>query len=132
MGGERDGQILAQLSDVRGAGIVHRLADDEHRAGGGISGYAIAVEDRDWTTGLPRRGEVRFFGRNAFGVLDHDVTPPSGTVIANPVRVLSHPNGAEKEFTVRHIELNDAEFARNIETVAADLDRLAGLLSSPA
>ena len=78
------------------------------------------------------RVKVRFVERNAFGVLDHDVTLPSGTVVTNPVRVLAHPNGAEVVFTVRQIDLDDAEFDRDIETVAADLDRLAGLLSSPA
>jgi hypothetical protein len=75
---------------------------------------------------------VRFVERNAFGILDHDVTLPSGTVVTNPVRVLAHPDGAEVVFTVRQIELDDAEFNRDIETVAADLDRLADLLSSTA
>ena len=76
------------------------------------------------------RVEVRFVERNAFGVLDHDVTLPSGTVVTNPVRVLSHPEGAEVVFTVRQIELNDEEFARDIGMVEADLDRLAGLVRS--
>jgi hypothetical protein len=74
------------------------------------------------------RVKVRFVERNAYGVLDHDVTLPSGTVITNPVRVLSHPNGAEVVFTIRQIDLDDAEFARDIESVAADLDRLAALV----
>lgn len=77
------------------------------------------------------RVEVRFVERNAFGVLDHDVTLPSGTVVTNPVRVLAHPAGAEVVFTVRQIELSDAEFARDVEMVAADLDRLADLLTGP-
>lgn len=78
------------------------------------------------------RVEVRFIARNDFGVLDHDVTLPSGTVVTNHVRVLAHPDGAEVVFTVRQIELDDSEFDRDIETVAADLDRLAVLLNSPA
>lgn len=72
---------------------------------------------------------VRFVERNRFGVLDHDVTLPSGTVVTNPVRVVAHPQGAEVVFTVRQIELDDAGFARDVETVAADLDRLATLVS---
>jgi hypothetical protein len=75
---------------------------------------------------------VRFVEQNPFGVLDHDVTLPSGTVVTNPVRVLSHPDGAEVVFTVRQIELNDAEFARDVEMVAADLDRLASQLGDTA
>jgi len=70
------------------------------------------------------RVEVRFVERNVFGVLDHDVTLPSGTVVTNPVRVLAHPEGSEVVFTVRQIELDDEEFARDVETVSADLQRL--------
>lgn len=74
---------------------------------------------------------VRFVERNSFGVLDHDVTLPSGTVVTNPVRVLPHPHGAEVVFTVRQIELDDAGFSRDIGLVQADLDRLAHLLGDP-
>lgn len=68
---------------------------------------------------------VRFVERNHFGVLDHDVTLPSGTVVRNAVRVIRHPDGAEVVFTVRQIELDDDAFARDVEAVAADLERLA-------
>ncbi|GAA1857837.1 SRPBCC family protein [Microbacterium koreense] len=71
---------------------------------------------------------VRFVDRNSFGILDHDVTLPSGTVVTNPVRVLAHPDGAEIVFTIRQLDLDDDEFARDIATVAADLDRLAAIV----
>ena len=71
---------------------------------------------------------VRFVPHNDLGVLDHDVTLPSGTVVNNPVRVLSHPNGAEILFTVRQIELSDEEFEHDLATVAEDLKRLAQVL----
>lgn len=76
---------------------------------------------------------VRFVERNTLGVLDHDVTLPSGTVVANPLRVVPHPEGSEIIFTVRQIELTDEEFERDVALVAADLDRLAALVekSSP-
>lgn len=104
--------------------------------------YASNVENLpEWAAGLAQgevardgdtlfvespmgRVEVRFVERNRYGVLDHDVTLPSGTVVTNPVRVLSHPNGAEVVFTVRQIELDDKEFARDINLVEADLERL--------
>lgn len=75
------------------------------------------------------RVQVQFVERNAFGVLDHEVTLPSGTVVTNPVRVLPHPEGAEVIFTVRQIELSDAEFARDIQMVEADLRRLEMLMT---
>lgn len=71
---------------------------------------------------------VRFVPHNDLGVLDHDVTLPSGTVVNNPVRVLSHPNGAEILFTVRQIELSDEEFERDLGMVADDLKRLEEVL----
>ncbi|MDT0184918.1 SRPBCC family protein [Microbacterium sp. ARD31] len=76
---------------------------------------------------------VRFVERNSLGVLDHDVTLPSGTVVANPLRVVPHPEGSEVIFTVRQIDLTDEEFERDVALVAADLDRLAALVekSSP-
>ncbi|WP_394252763.1 SRPBCC family protein [Arthrobacter pityocampae] len=71
---------------------------------------------------------IRFVERNRFGVLDHDVVLPSGDIIANPMRVLSHPDGAEVIFTLRQMGTSDEDFARDIEMVAADLDRLADLI----
>lgn len=79
-------------------------------------------------------GEVRvtFVPENAYGVIDHDVTLPSGTTVTNPVRVLQHPDGAEIVFTIRQIELTDAEFDRDIAMVEADLDSLKVLLERDA
>lgn len=71
---------------------------------------------------------VRFVPANTLGVLDHTVTLPDGTVTLNPVRVVAHPDGAEIVFTVRQLTLTDEEFERDCATVAADLERLAGLL----
>lgn len=74
------------------------------------------------------RVAVRFVARNELGVLDHDVTLPSGTTVTNPVRVIAHPDGAEVVFTVRQIELTDEEFESDLRTVAADLERLRNIL----
>jgi hypothetical protein len=70
------------------------------------------------------RVEVRFVERNQSAVFDHDVTLPAGIVVTDPVRVLAHPDGAEVVFTVRQIELDDDEFARDVDLVATDLERL--------
>lgn len=75
-------------------------------------------------------GTVRFafVPDNAFGVLDHDVTLPDGSVVTNPLRVLAHPDGAEVVFTLRQGTMNDADFARDTAMVEADLARLKALL----
>ncbi|WP_458042840.1 MULTISPECIES: SRPBCC family protein [Bacteria] len=114
-----------------------------------VYAYALKVENLPaWAAGLAqsdvtRDGDdlvvaspmgpvrVRFVERNPFGVLDHDVTLPSGTVVTNPLRVVAHPEGSEVIFTVRQIELTDDEFARDIRMVEADLDRLAARVSPP-
>lgn len=72
------------------------------------------------------RVSVRFVAENDLGVLDHDVTLPSGEVVTNPLRVLAHPDGAEVLFTVR--QATEPELERDAAAVAADLERLRGLL----
>lgn len=71
---------------------------------------------------------VKFVPHNDYGVMDHDVTLPSGTTVTNPVRVLAHPDGSEVLFTVRQIELTNEEFERDCRIVDEDLQRLQQLL----
>ena len=71
---------------------------------------------------------VRFVPRNELGVLDHDVTLPSGVVVTNPMRVMSHPHGAEVVFTVRQLEMTDDELDRDVALVEADLEALRRLV----
>ncbi|MEO3937283.1 SRPBCC family protein [Dermatophilaceae bacterium Soc4.6] len=73
---------------------------------------------------------VLFVPRNDLGVLDHDVTLPSGETVTNPMRVVAHPDGAEVVFTIRQLDLTDAELDRDAAVVAADLLRLMVLVES--
>lgn len=79
-------------------------------------------------------GRVRFVfaPRNDFGVLDHDVTLPSGEVVANPLRVLRHPQGAEVVFTLRQLTADEAAFEVDASAVDADLHRLKEILEGSA
>jgi hypothetical protein len=66
-----------------------------------------------------------FAERNAFGVLDHEVTLPSGDVIYNPTRVIPDGDGCEAVFTLRRLpRMSDEEFERDAQAVAGDLARL--------
>ncbi|MER7535661.1 SRPBCC family protein [Streptomyces sp. NPDC097704] len=77
------------------------------------------------------RVTVSFVPRNDLGVLDHDVTLPSGQTFHNPVRVIATETGSEVVFTLlRQPGVSDAAFERDADTVAADLARLKGLLES--
>ncbi|MDZ7931326.1 MAG: SRPBCC family protein [Rhodococcus sp. (in: high G+C Gram-positive bacteria)] len=95
----------------------------------GLANSPVSVDgDRLIAESPMGRVAVRFVPHNDLGVLDHDVTLPSGTTVNNPVRVLNHPNGAEVLFTVRQIELTDEEFERDLGMVAEDLKRLKDVL----
>ena len=86
--------------------------------------------DTLWVESPMGRVSVRFVEPNEFGILDHDVTLPSGVSVTNPVRVMSHPDGAEIVFTVRQLDLTDDEFERDAVTVGEDLDRLRRLVEN--
>lgn len=98
----------------------------------GLSG-SIAQEDGVWVADSPMgRVTVAFAPANEFGVLDHDVTLPSGRTVHNPVRVLPAGSAAsEVVFTLRRLDgMTPADFERDAATVAADLERLRSLLEA--
>ena len=96
----------------------------------GLAQAEVRQDGRDLIARSPM-GEVhvRFVDRNPHRVADHDVTLTSGTRVTNPLRVLAHPDGCDVVFTVRQIELTDEEYDRDCALVAADLDRLADLVT---
>lgn len=72
---------------------------------------------------------VVFTPRNEFGVLDHDVTLPSGQTVHNPMRVIADGPGCEVVFTLRRQPgTSDEEFRRDAEAVSADLTGLKRLM----
>ncbi|HZP54641.1 SRPBCC family protein [Actinocrinis sp.] len=93
-------------------------------------GTAVEQVDGRWfvRTSVGRLG-LAFAPRNDFGVLDHDVTMPSGEVVYNPMRVIADGDGCEIVFTLRRREgVTDEEFAADAQAVAADLARLKRLM----
>jgi uncharacterized protein YndB with AHSA1/START domain len=88
-------------------------------------GLAKRVEqvDGQWFADSPMgRITFAFAPRNEFGVLDHEVTMPSGDVVHNPMRVLADGAGSEVVFTLRRLpQLSDEEFERDAAAVTADL-----------
>jgi hypothetical protein len=74
-------------------------------------------------------GRLRLRPGNEYGVLDHDVTLPSGEVVHNPMRVIADGHGCEVVFTLRRRPgMSDAEFSEDAGAVAADLARLRRIL----
>jgi Polyketide cyclase / dehydrase and lipid transport len=93
-------------------------------------GNAVENVDGQWFVQTPMgRVGFAFVERNAYGVLDHEVTLPSGEVIYNPMRVLRDGDGCEVVFTLRRLPgISDEEFERDVEAVAADLARLKTIM----
>lgn len=97
--------------------------------GSGIGGTPVEGED-GWTIASPAGTmQVEFAPANTFGVLDHVVTLPDGTMVAVPMRVLPNAKGSDVHFEVlRLATMTDADFARDIATVEADLAALKRVL----
>jgi hypothetical protein len=95
-------------------------------------GRAVENVDGEWFV-VTDAGRLRvvFAARNLFGVLDHDVTVPSGDVVHNPMRVIPDGGGSEVTFTLRRRpEMTDDDFNRDAGLVQADLERLKAILES--
>ena len=127
---------VSRVLPGRTAGEVYGVARDldllPHWAHGLADGEVTRDGDRLVLDSPMGRVQVRFAPPNAYGVLDHDVTLPDGTVVANPLRVLPHPDGAELVFTLRALGRPEEEVAADAALVAADLERLETLVARVA
>ena len=116
----------------RPAGDIYEYASNPANIPEWAPGLGSAVEKVDgrWfvETGMGRVG-VAFAERNELGVLDHDVTLPSGEVVHNPMRVMPDGAGSEVEFVLRRRpDMTDEDFDRDESLVQADLTRLKHIL----
>ncbi|MEU6415386.1 SRPBCC family protein [Microbispora sp. NPDC046933] len=95
-------------------------------------GSSVENVDGQWYVESPSgRVRVAFAERNEYGVLDHDVTLPSGEVVYNPMRVIPDGESCEVVFTLRRLPgVNDEDFARDAGLVQADLTRLKRILEA--
>jgi hypothetical protein len=116
------------VSIDRPAGEVYDYAADPRHLPEWAAGLAagIRLDAGEWVADSPMgRVVVRFVPRNEFGVLDHDVTLPSGATVHNPLRVLPDGEGCEVVFTLRRQPATtDAQFAADAAAVTADLATL--------
>jgi len=93
---------------------------------------SIANRDGQWVAETTI-GEVtfNFAQRNAFGVLDHGVTLPSGESFSNPMRVVANGQGSEVLFTLfQQPPMTEAEFDRDTKVVLSDLEKLKAVIEA--
>lgn len=118
----------------RPAAEVYDYASDPANLPEWAPGLGSSVEHVDgrWLVDSPMgRISVAFVPRNGYGVLDHDVTMPSGEIVYNPMRVTKDGNGSEMVFTLRRLPgMSDEDFERDAKAVAADLARLKRVLET--
>ena len=96
----------------------------------GLARSQVRKEGDWWVMDAPfGKARVRFAERNAFGVMDHDVTLESGITVHNPMRVVPHGKGSEFIFTlIRQPGMTDAQFENDKAAVEKDLATLKNLL----
>ena len=96
----------------------------------GLAHQPVEHIDGQWVADSPLgRVVVAFVAPNDLGVVDHDVTLPSGETVTNPMRVIANENGCDVMFTVRRRPgMDDAELASDVEAVTKDLATLRSLL----
>ena len=120
----------------RPADVVYAYASDPSHLtewAAGLVDASLAFVDGSWVTDSPMgRVAIDFAPHNAYGVLDHTVTVPSGETVYNPMRVVADGDRCEVVFTVRQrLGMTDQELASDLAAVRADLETLRDLLESP-
>ncbi|WP_203186901.1 SRPBCC family protein [Streptomyces pratensis] len=116
----------------RPAREVYDYASDPSHLPEWAAGLGSSIErtDGQWAADSPMgRILIDFAPRNDYGVLDHDVTLPTGETVHNPLRVIADTDGCEVVFTLRRRPDTGAdEFRRDAEAVSADLATLKRLM----
>jgi hypothetical protein len=95
----------------------------------GVSG-SIRNVNGEWITESPMgMVKIKFADKNKFGILDHDVTLPSGETFYNPMRVFPNKGGSELIFTLyQRPGMSDRDFRKDEEQIKADLEKLKDLV----
>jgi hypothetical protein len=113
---------------------VYAFASDPRNLPRWASGLGLSISPSgdDWTVETPQGPvKLRFAERNAFGILDHTVTLPTGQEVHVPMRVV--PNGAGSEVLCtlfQPADMPDVLFNEDAATVEADLRTLKGVLEA--
>ena len=123
------------ISIDRSATDVYEYMSNPHNTPQWAVGLSNGIEQHGdvWITDSPMgKVRVKFAPRNVFGVVDHDVIMPDGTVVHNPLRVMPR-SGATSEvvFTLfRNDVMTDDEYERDAAAITTDLNKLKEVLES--
>jgi hypothetical protein len=116
----------------RPAGDVYRYVADPRNLSqwaAGLASRPVELVGGQWVVDSPLgRIVVAFVEPNDFGVVDHDVTLPSGETVTNPMRVMPNGDGCDVIFTIRRRDMDDDQLAADTDAVTRDLETLRSLL----
>ena len=120
------------VSIARPPSVVYAFASNPANTPAWASGLAGGIKHvgSEWIAESPMgQVKLRFADGNAFGVLDHEVTLPSGVTIHNPMRVMANGEGSEVVFSLFHLPgVSDAKFGGDATWVMKDLETLRRVL----
>lgn len=131
------------IDHARHLGVrIERTADDVYAFAGNPTnlptwapglGSAVTQENGRWIADSPMgRVEFAFVPPNDYGVLDHEVTLPSGEVVLNPMRAIPDGMASDVVFTLRRRPgVSDEDFENDAAAVARDLGTLKRVLEQP-
>ena len=93
---------------------------------------ASGVEKNHWVVETPAgRITIRFSAPNLFGVADHWVRLPDGTVVYVPLRAVANGEGTEVSLTLFRLpQMDDARFEADSAAVEQDLAALRQCFST--
>ncbi len=119
------------------AGETHKLSISIDRSAAEAYEFLSVPENfPKWASGLAEAlrdglATVRFSERNAYGVLDHALDTPRGSVYV-PLRVVPRGEGCELVLTLfRRPQMSDDTFAADAEWVMRDLHAAKRILEAP-
>ena len=120
------------ISINHSADKVYEFASDPENLpkwAAGISG-SIKNVNGEWIAESPMgMVKIKFADKNKFGILDHDVTLPSGETFYNPMRVFPNKGGSELIFTLyQRPGMSDRDFRNDEEQIKTDLEKLKALV----
>jgi hypothetical protein len=89
-------------------------------------GQSVERSGDEWIVQTPGGpATIRFAGENAFGVLDHTVSPAPGVEVVVPMRVVPNGSGSEVLFTLFQLpSMSEEQFAEDARLVERDLAAL--------
>jgi len=112
--------------------VYQFIANPENlpRWASGLADATLKKVGDEWITNSPMgQVKIKFVDKNSYGVIDHDVTLPSGEIVHNPLRVLKNSSGSDVVFTLFHrFEMTEDDFKKDAELVKKDLVKLKSIL----